>query len=90
MALVVAALRALVERTAIGQEIRAVGGNPVAARLAGISVDRIKILGFIISGICAALTGTLLVSRVGSGTTSAADSYLLGVRGRVSWLRHAA
>ena len=77
MALVMAALWALVERTAIGQEIQAVGGNPIAARLAGISVDRIKILGFIISGVCAALTGTLLASRLGSGTTSAADSYLL-------------
>ncbi len=77
MALVVGGLWALVERTAIGQEIQAVGGNPAAARLAGISVDRIKILGFIISGMCAALTGALLASRLGSGTTSAADSYLL-------------
>jgi ribose transport system permease protein len=77
MALVTAALWALVERTAIGQEIQAVGGNPTAARLAGISVDRIKILGFVISGVCAALTGTLLASRLGSGTTSAADAYLL-------------
>ena len=77
MALVMAALWALVERTSIGQEIQAVGGNPIAARLAGIGVDRIKILGFIISGVCAALTGTLLASRLGSGTTSAADSYLL-------------
>src|SRR5580692_10518646 len=77
MALVMAALWVLVERTAVGQEIQAVGGNPIAARLAGIGVDRIKILGFIISGVCAALTGTLLASRLGSGTTSAADSYLL-------------
>jgi len=77
MALVVGALWVLVERTAIGQEIQAVGGNPAAARLAGISVDRIKILGFVISGMCAGLTGTLLASRLGSGTTSAADSYLL-------------
>ncbi len=30
-----------------------------------------------LSGICAALTGILLASRLGSGTTSAADSYLL-------------
>ena len=67
----------LVERTAIGQEIQAVGGNAAAARLAGINVDRIKTLGFVISGMCAALTGILLASRLGSGTTSAADSYLL-------------
>jgi ribose transport system permease protein len=77
MALVVLGLWVLVERTAIGQEIQAVGGNQAAARLAGISVDRIKILGFVISGMCAALSGALLASRLGSGTTSAADSYLL-------------
>jgi ribose transport system permease protein len=77
MALVLGALWILVERTALGQEIQAVGGNPAAARLAGINVDRIKILGFVVSGVCAALTGILLASRLGSGTTSAADSYLL-------------
>jgi ribose transport system permease protein len=77
MAVIVATLWVLVERTAIGQEIQAVGGNPVAARLAGISVDRIKILGFVISGTLAALTGILLASRLGSGTASAADAYLL-------------
>jgi ribose transport system permease protein len=77
MVLVVGSLWVLVERTAIGQEIQAVGGNPAAARLAGIEVDRIKILGFVISGMCAALTGILLASRLGSGTASAADSYLL-------------
>jgi ribose transport system permease protein len=77
MALVLAGLWVLVERTSLGQEIQAVGGNPAAARLAGIDVDRIKIIGFVISGMCAALTGVLLASRLGSGTTSAADSYLL-------------
>ena len=72
MGLVLGALWCLVERTAVGQEIQAVGGNPAAARLAGINVDRIKIIGFVISGVCAALTGILLASRLGSGTTSAA------------------
>ena len=77
MAGVVAGLWVLVEKTAVGQEIQAVGGNPAAARLAGIGVDRIKILGFVISGTAAALTGILLASRLGSGTASAGDSYLL-------------
>lgn len=77
MAAVLGGLWVLVERTSLGQEIQAVGGNPAAARLAGIDVDRIKTLGFVISGMCAALTGVLLASRLGSGTTSAADSYLL-------------
>jgi ribose transport system permease protein len=77
MVVVLFALWVMVERTALGQEIQAVGGNPAAARLAGIDVDKIKILGFVVSGMCAALTGILLASRLGSGTTSAADSYLL-------------
>ncbi len=77
MVAVVGGLWLLVERTSLGQEIQAVGGNPAAARLAGIDVDRIKLLGFVISGVCAAMTGILLASRLGSGTTGAADSYLL-------------
>jgi ribose transport system permease protein len=77
MSVVLGGLWLTVERTSLGQEIQAVGGNPAAARLAGIDVDRIKILGFVISGVCAALTGILLASRLGSGTASAADSYLL-------------
>jgi ribose transport system permease protein len=77
MVLVVGGLWLLVERTSLGQEIQAVGGNPAAARLSGIEVDRVKIFGFVISGLCAALTGILLASRLGSGTASAADSYLL-------------
>lgn len=77
MVVVIALLWLLVERTATGQSIQAVGGNPIAARLSGIRVDRVKILGFIISGVCAALTGILLASALGSGTTGAADTYLL-------------
>ena len=77
MALVLAALWILVERSSLGQEIQAVGGNASAARLTGINVDRVKITGFVVSGMCASLTGILLASRLGSGTASAADSYLL-------------
>ena len=77
MASVMALLWVLVERSTVGQSIQAVGGNPIAARLSGIRVEQIKILGFVTAGVCAALTGILLASALGSGTTSAADSYLL-------------
>ena len=77
MVLVLGFLWFVVERTSVGQAIQAVGGNPAAARLSGINVDGIKILGFVVSGVCAAITGILLAARLGSGTTSAADSYLL-------------
>jgi ribose transport system permease protein len=77
MVLVLGTLWLLVEHTSIGQEIQAVGGNASAARLSGINVDRVKTIGFVASGMCAALTGILLASRLGSGTTGAGDSYLL-------------
>ncbi|KAB0678514.1 ABC transporter permease [Aureimonas leprariae] len=77
MALVLGFLWLVVERSRVGQEIQAVGGNPTAAFLSGIDVDRVKTLGFVVSGVCAALTGVLLASRLGSGTPSAADGYLL-------------
>lgn len=67
----------LVNRTDVGQQIQAVGGNVEAARLSGIRVDRVKILAFAVAAVCASLTGILLASLIGSGTASAADSYLL-------------
>lgn len=67
----------LVNRTETGQRIQAVGGNVEAARLSGIRVDRIKILAFVVAAVAAALTGILLASLIGSGTTTAADAYLL-------------
>lgn len=77
MLIVVAVLWVVLNRTATGQRIQAVGANPHAARLAGIRVDRTKTTAFIIAGICAALTGVLLASLLGSGTVSAADGYLM-------------
>ena len=67
----------VVNRTDLGQRIQAVGGNIEAARLSGVRVDRVKIFAFVVAGVCAALTGVLLASLIGSGTASAADSYLL-------------
>jgi ribose transport system permease protein len=77
MTVVLICLWLLINRTELGQRIQAVGGNIEAARLSGIRVDRVKIFAFIVSAVCAALTGVLLSSLIGSGTTTAADAYLL-------------
>ena len=77
MAVVLICLWLLINRTELGQRIQAVGGNIEAARLSGIRVDRVKIFAFIVSAVCAAITGILLSSLIGSGTTTAADAYLL-------------
>jgi ribose transport system permease protein len=77
MIIVLVVLWVLLNRTPLGQKIQAVGGNINAARLAGIRNDRIKIYTFVIAGGLAAITGVMLASSLGSGTVSAADSYLL-------------
>lgn len=77
MLVVLAALWVLLNRTSLGQRIQAVGANRDAARLAGIRTDRVKVAAFVIAGVCAALTGILLASLLGSGTVSAGDGYLL-------------
>ncbi|HEY0260679.1 MAG TPA: ABC transporter permease [Lacisediminihabitans sp.] len=77
MAVVLVILWVLLNRTPLGQRIQAVGANSHAARLAGIRTDRSKISAFVIAGVCAAITGILLSSLLGSGTVSAADGYLM-------------
>lgn len=51
-------------RSAYGRYVYATGGNPEAARLGGISVDRIKLTTFALSGLAAGIAGTLDTSRV--------------------------
>jgi ribose transport system permease protein len=60
-----------------GQEIQAVGGNPEAARLAGVRVMRARTGPFVVCGVLAAVTGMMITSLIGSGASDAGDSYLL-------------
>jgi ribose/xylose/arabinose/galactoside ABC-type transport system permease subunit len=53
--------------TDFGRAIYAIGGNPTAARLAGINLSRVRILMYVISGGIAGLAGTLLTARTTSG-----------------------
>jgi ribose transport system permease protein/inositol transport system permease protein len=59
------AVGAMLNNTTSGRRIFAVGGNPKAAALNGISVDRIRILSFILCGILAAVAGVILVGYLG-------------------------
>ncbi|MGP3534336.1 ABC transporter permease [Microbacterium sp. RD1] len=77
MIIVLAILWVILNKTDLGQKMQAVGGNKEAARLSGIRVDRVKIFAFVTAGVCAALTGIMLSSLLGSGTLAAADGYLL-------------
>ncbi len=77
MAGILVILWVILNKTDIGQKMQAVGANIEAARLSGIRVDRIKMFAFGTAGLCAAITGTLLSSLLGSGTLGVGDGYLL-------------
>ncbi len=53
--------------TNFGRRIYAVGGNAEAARLSGIRVGSVHIGVYMVSGVCSALAGLVLVSRSGGG-----------------------
>ncbi len=57
-------------RTVLGRHIYAVGGNPEAAELSGISVKRITQVVFASMGMLAALSGMLYAARLRSATTT--------------------
>lgn len=59
-------------KTAFGRSVFAIGGNAHAAFLSGISVSKIRVALFAIAGAMAAISGILLVSRLGSGNATAA------------------
>ncbi|RIJ79062.1 ABC transporter permease [Nakamurella silvestris] len=54
--------------TKFGREIYAIGGNEAAARLSGIKVKRVRLLAFVIAGVCAGIGGVLLAARLNSGS----------------------
>lgn len=62
------ALYIVLKYTQFGRNLYAVGGNPEAAFLSGIRVDRYKFYAFVISGVLAAVSGVLLASRLNSST----------------------
>lgn len=64
-------------KTVLGRHIYAVGGNPEAAKLSGISVKKITYVVFCSMGMLAALSGILFTSRLQSATTTAGTLFEL-------------
>ncbi len=83
-ALLVSLLIGLVVRhTTYGRSLEAVGQSPHAAAYSGISTSRVRITSFVLSGILAALGGTLLAAYNGGAFLSMGDPYLLTSIGAV-------
>jgi ribose transport system permease protein len=66
-------------RTRFGREVFATGGNPVAARLAGIRTNRVTVLAYVLSGLAAALGGLMITARLEAGAATAGIGYELVV-----------
>jgi ribose transport system permease protein len=64
-------------RTAAGRRLLASGGNPLAARLSGISNDRSIIVAHLLSGLLAGVAGELILALSGSVNASIGDDLLL-------------
>lgn len=69
-ALVAALVGFLVRRTTFGRRLVAIGGNPDAARLAGLPVKRTLVTVYVASGVLAATAGVLLTAYQKAGTPS--------------------
>ena len=69
----------ILQRTVFGRDTLAVGGNAEAAHLAGIAVDRVKIIIFTAQGVMAAFAGIVLASRLTSGQPNTSVGFELDV-----------
>lgn len=67
----------LLDRTKFGRHLYAVGGNPEAARRAGIKVVRIRITAFVITSSLAVVAGLFHVSRIGVVEAAAGRTIVL-------------
>ena len=69
----------LLNHTVFGRNTLAIGGNPEAARLAGVKVEQLRVWIFLLQGVVTALAGLVLASRITSGQPNAATGFELDV-----------
>jgi L-arabinose transport system permease protein len=69
----------LLNHTVFGRNTLAIGGNPEAARLAGVRVERLRVWIFLLQGVVTALAGLILSARITSGQPNAATGFELDV-----------
>ncbi|WP_116134180.1 ABC transporter permease [Tropicimonas sp. IMCC34043] len=69
----------IVERHRLGKDILALGNNEQAAFIAGVNIDRTKILCFVLAGVLASLGGVLEVGRLQSVVADLGEGDILMV-----------
>ena len=67
----------VLNRTAFGRHVVAVGGNAEAARASGIRVERVQFAVYVISGLCVGIGAILVTGRLGSASPVTGSGYEL-------------
>ncbi|NLE20021.1 MAG: ABC transporter permease [Clostridiales bacterium] len=62
-------------RTKTGRRIFALGGNEEATRISGVNTKALKILCFVLAGVCAAFAGVINASKVGVAQPTAGNGF---------------
>ena len=76
LGLLVLVAELLMRRTCYGAKLYAVGGNPDAARLAGIDIPKVIWVNFVIAGLVYGITGVALTARVSGAVVGSAGLFL--------------
>jgi erythritol transport system permease protein len=63
--------------TPFGRQVYAVGGNERAALLAGVRVRRVKLLVYVISGLCSAVVGIIIAAQLGAAHPATGQTFEL-------------
>ena len=74
MAILVVTAAWVLQRTIFGRHLLAIGGNPEAARLSGVPVNRIRQTVYALSGLCAGIAGLIVIA-----INSSSDANLVGL-----------
>lgn len=75
--LVAIAVAVFFRHMTVGRQLLASGGNPLAARLSGVSNDRSLVLAHLLSGLLAGVAGVIVVALSGSVNATIGDDLLL-------------
>lgn len=67
----------VLNKTPLGRQTYAVGGNEKVSYIAGIKIDRVKIVAYAITGLLCALAGAVLTARLNSAQPTAGTGYEL-------------
>ena len=70
-------LTIVLQFTPFGRIVRGIGAQEQAVIASGVNVDRVKLMAFGLSGLMAAVAGIVMGARLGSGSPTLANEFLL-------------